>query len=221
MSPVSYNDDRKAWQLLNDWLFSDSAWHFNPAVLTRLTYSEMSSLTSGQSWFYNPPDRHDVPVVEIAGEVQDRALHELFAPLTLQRIDDLQTKYPGKATMDITDLFHWAQSGIFGDLANGKEARDGVVRRNLQMRFTKQLGLMWTSPAPGTPSDAQALARLTLGRIVSASNAELRSGKLDDLTRAHVEALAAVAKQAMEAHATIAAPLAPQGAALPPLRYPY
>jgi hypothetical protein len=211
LEAVSLADEHKAWQLLDRWLFSDEAWRFNPAVLTRLTYSEMSSLNNGQTWFYNPPPRHDVPVVEIAAQTQDQALHEVFSPLTLQRIDDLQTKYAGRRTMNITDLFGWAENGVFGELAGGGEARDGVVRRNLQMRFVKQLGLMWTSPSPGTPTDAQAMARMTLTHVVHDANTATSSQHLDELTRAHVEALAAVAKQALEAHATIAGPLPPAG----------
>src|SRR5579872_356404 len=208
LTAVSYATERQAWQLLERWLFSDEAWRFNPAVLTRLTYSEMSSIANSQSWFYNPPGRHDVPVVEIAAQTQDQALKELFAPLTLERIDDLQTKYAGRATMNIADLFRWTESGIYGELAGSREMQDGVVRRNLQMRFVKQLGLMWTAPAPGTPADAQALARATLTHVVHDGNVALASLKLDELTRAHVEAIVAIAKQALEAHATVAAPLA-------------
>ncbi len=207
LSAVPYAQERQAWQLLERWLFSDEAWRFNAAVLTRTTYSEMSSIDNNQTWFYNPPNRHDVPVVEIAAQTQDQALREIFSPLTLERIDDLQTKYPGRATMNITDLFTWAESGIFGELTGPREMHDGVVRRNLQMRFVKQLGLMWTAPARGTPTDAQALARATLGHVVHRGNAALASSKLNELTRAHVEAIVAIAKQALEAHATVAAPL--------------
>src|SRR5579883_235106 len=210
LQAVPLSEEQKAWGLLDRWLFSDAAWHFNPAVLTRLTYSELSSLNNNQSWFYNPPDRHDVPVVEIAAQAQDRALRELFAPLTLTRIDELQTKYPGHHTMTLVDLFQWAQRSMFGDLTNGHEIQDGVVRRNLQMRFVKQLGTMWTSPAAGTPPDAQALARLTLTRVVRDGNAALGSSRLDDLTRAHVEALVAIARQMLNAHANVPSAAPPQ-----------
>ena len=207
---VPRSTELAAFQLLDKWLFSDAAWHFNPAVLTKLTYSEVAAFTNG-NWVYNPTPRHDVPIVEIAGQSQDAALNEMFSPLTLQRIDDLQTKYPGRVTMNIADLFAWSAKGIFGELGSGGEARDGVVRRNLQIHFAKQLGAMWTSPRPGTPSDAQALARLTLERLADSTSVALKSSSLDDLTRAHIMALQAIARQAIEAHATIAAPLpAPQ-----------
>jgi hypothetical protein len=203
LTPVSRSDEYAAWQTLQSWLFSDNAWHFNPAVLTRLTYSEVSSLGPSGAWSYDPTPRHDVAVVEIAANVQDQALGELFAPLTLQRIDDLSTKYRPGTTMTLTDLFDWSRGGIFGDVTNGKASQDGVVRRNLQIRFAKRLATMWTSPAAGTPTDAQALARLQLEDLAADTGQQLRTAHLDEMTRAHLEALQAIAKQALEARATV------------------
>jgi hypothetical protein len=203
LTPVSRSDEYAAWQTLQSWLFSDNAWHFNPAVLTRLTYSEVSSLGPSGAWSYDPTPRHDVAVVEIAANVQDQALGELFAPLTLQRIDDLSTKYKAGTTMTLTDLFDWSRGGIFGDVTNGKASQDGVVRRNLQIRFAKRLATMWTSPAAGTPTDAQALARLQLEDLAADTGQQLRTAHLDEMTRAHLEALQAIAKQALEARATV------------------
>ena len=172
-------------------------------MLTRLTYSEVSSLGPSGAWSYNPTPRHDVAVVEMAANVQDQALGELFAPLTLQRIDDLSTKYRAGTTMTLTDFFDWSRGGIFGDIASGKASQAGVVRRNLQMRFAKRLATMWTSPAAGTPTDAQALARLQLEDLAADTGQQLRTAHLDEMTRAHLEALQAIAKQALEARATV------------------
>jgi uncharacterized protein DUF4953/uncharacterized protein DUF5117 len=200
LAPVPRGNEVRAWKLLDSYLFSDAAWRFNPAVLTRLTYSEQSSL-SGYSWAYNPPDRHDVDVVGTASRAQDQALSEFFAPLTLQRIDQLQTKYgPGK-TMSIADLFDWAQSSIFGDVAKGTSGSDGVVLRNLQARYARRLGALWTSPVDGTPDDARALARLKLEELRhDVHGATGRSG-LNEVTRAHLEELDAIASQALSAQA--------------------
>ncbi len=205
LQPVSRADERAAWETIQTFLFSDSAWHFNPNVLNRLTYSEVSNLGPSGSWVYDPTPRHDVPVVQVAGGAQETVLNEIFAPLTLQRIDDLSTKYAPGTTMSIADLFDWTRSGIFGDIANGSIARSGVVRRNAQMRFAKRLSQLWIAPSKGTPTDAQALARLQLEDLEHDCALGLR-GSLDELTRAHVEALAALAKQALEARATIAVP---------------
>ena len=205
LRPVSRSDEYAAWKTLEDYLFSETAWHFNPNVLNRLTYSEVSSLGPSGDWVYNPSPRHDVAIVQIAQATQEAALDELFAPLTLQRIDELSTKYAAGATMTLTDLFDWSRDGIFGDLANGKVAKAGVVRRNLQVRFAKRLAQTWIAPAAGTPADAQSLARLQLVNLVRGTTTALRAN-LGELPRAHVEALRALAQQALDARATIAAP---------------
>ncbi|MGA8535144.1 MAG: zinc-dependent metalloprotease [Candidatus Tumulicola sp.] len=211
LQPVSRIDEYQAWRVLQSALFSDAAWRFSPRVLRTLTYSEVSSLGPGATWVYDPSPRHDVDVVGIAGATQERVLDELFAPLTLARIDQLSTKYSTGAAMSLTDLFDWTRGGIFGDIQDGKAAQAGVVLRNAQVNFAKRLAKLWTSPAAGTPPDAQALARLQLEYLVNDSAAALGRSKLDEMTRAHLEALEALAKQALEARATIAPPV-PQAA---------
>ncbi|MGH7727641.1 MAG: zinc-dependent metalloprotease [Vulcanimicrobiaceae bacterium] len=197
LTPVSRAQEYRAFGLLDRNLFADAAWRFPPSVLTRLTYDEVSPFPFGPRWAYNPPPRHDVPVVEMAAEAQDAALDEMYAPLTLQRIDELQTKYPDNATMSLTDLFSWSLEGIYGDLHNGSIASIGVVRRNLQVRYLKRLATMWTKPTPGAPSDAQALARYALEQIAQSAAAAERRPHLSELVRAHLAALRALAKNAL------------------------
>jgi hypothetical protein len=62
---------------------------------------------------------------------------------------------------------------------------------------------MWTSPPAGTPTDAQALARLQLEDLATDTGHQLRTAHLDEMTRAHLEALQAISKQALEARATV------------------
>lgn len=207
LQPVSRGDEYAAWQALQTYLFSDAAWSFSPNVLNKLTYSEVSTFADGL-WIYNPTPRHDVAFVQVAAQAQDRVLSELFAPLTLQRIDELSTKYAPGTTMTLADLFDWTRAGIYGDLQSGTIARAGVVRRNVQMSFAKRLSQLWTAPTAGTPPDAQALARRQLSYLEHAAAGAL-NGKLDELTRSHVEALQAIAKQGLEAKASLPAPAPP------------
>lgn len=200
---VPRSDEARAWSLLDEYLFSDAAWRYNPSVLTQLTYTEQSTIGNFANWAYNPGERHDVDVAGLAATAQDIALSELFAPLTLSRIDQLQMKYQAGKTMSITDLFDWAQGTIYGDIANGRAARDGVVMRDLQARYAKRLGAMWTSPQQGTPDDARALARLELEVLRSDCHGALGKPGLDELTRAHLEELDAIASQALDAQAVI------------------
>jgi hypothetical protein len=203
LSAVPRSLDLRAWHQLATGLFSEAAWTFNPDVLRHLTYIEVSSLTGGGTWAYNPTPRHDISPAALAATAQESVLGEIFAPLTLQRIDDLSGKYGNGTTMSLADLFDWSNATILGDIGNGGVAKDGLVRRNLQMRFAKRLGAMWVSPAAGTPSDAAALARQSLVQLQSSANAALNRRGLDEQTRAHLSALSAVATQALEARTSI------------------
>ncbi len=204
LTPVPRSEEMRAWHQLALSLFSDRAWSFNPNVLDRLTYSEVSAFWGG-SWAYAPAPRHDVPISQIAAESQDAALDEFFAPLTLERIDDLALKYRSGATMSLTDLFDWARASIFGDVASGG-ASDGVVRRDLQIRYAQRLARLWTAPENGTPSDAQSLARLQLVALERDADKGLQHRGLSEMAQAQLEALQAIARQALDARATIAEP---------------
>ena len=196
LTAVPRKQEVRAWNLLASELFDNNAWQFNAHVLRSLTYSEVSSFTNG-TWAYNPTPRHDIPVVETVNAAQNSALNEIFAPLTLQRIADIHTKYRANSTMSLTDLFTWAQATIFGDLANGMVEHDGVIKRNLQMAFAKRLAMMWLHPMQGAPSDAQALARGELVNLRNESTTGLQRKGLDELTRAHLETLRALANAAL------------------------
>jgi hypothetical protein len=203
-SPLAYiprSQEARAWQQMDHYLFSDAAWRFNPSVLTHLTYTE-ASLLNGGSWAYNPSDRHDVAVVEIAALAQDNALNEMFAPLTLQRIDDLSVKYGTGRTMNLSDLFDWAQATVFGDIGRGRAGSDGVVLRNLQSRYARRLAALWVKPKNATPDDARALAHAKLQALQYDARVASARGGLDEMTVAHLEALEAIANQALSAQAT-------------------
>ena len=204
LTPVPIAREQIAWNALRRDLFSDAAWTFNPNVLSILTYSEDSSLLDDPKWAYDPPPRHDVPVVTIVGKAQLATLHALFSPLRMQRLDDMSTKYGQGKTMSLADLFDWAQTAIFGNVGSGG-AHTGLIRRNLQTSYARLLSQMWIAPAKGTPSDARALARFELhGLARDASTGEPLAS--NDVERAHLEALAALAQQALHARAIIAAP---------------
>ncbi|HEY5093806.1 MAG TPA: zinc-dependent metalloprotease [Candidatus Eremiobacteraceae bacterium] len=199
---VPRSQEVRAWQQMDHYLFSDSAWQFNPSVLTHLTYSEQSVLSSGGAWAYNPSDRHDVAIVEFAGLAQDTAFNEMFAPLTLQRIDDLSVKYGQGRTMNLADLFDWAQASVFGDISRGRSASDGVVLRNLQSRYARRLATLWVKPRAGTPDDARSLAHSKLVMLQHDARVAAGRGGLDEMTVAHLEALESIAGEALSAQAT-------------------
>jgi hypothetical protein len=201
LQPVSLSDERAAWEQLSNGLFADEPWRFNPQVLATLTYSEVSSLSEDASWSYSPAPRHDVSIAATVGSAQEAVLRELFSPLRLQRLDDLSSKYgPGK-TMSMTDLFDWSRDSIYGSIASGAVAKEGLIRRNLQVSYAQLLAEMVTLPFSGMPSDATALARVSLEDLRHDTTVALQRSGVDELTRGHLEELQTIADRALTAHA--------------------
>ena len=195
--PVSRALERRAFGLLDAYLFSPDAWNFSPRTLRGLGYSEWAGYGyvswpgygNLPAWAYNPPERHDFAVVEQIAGAQNRVLAEIFEPLVLARIDEnpLEATAP---TMSIADLFDWLQHSIYGNVG----ARSiPLVSRNLQIDYARRLRALADKPAAGTPADAQALAREKLLELRGAVAAALSHRRADELTRAHLRNLAQAA----------------------------
>jgi uncharacterized protein involved in type VI secretion and phage assembly len=80
------------------------------------------------------------------------------------------------------------------------------VRRNLQIAYARFLAQMLTFPQPGTPSDAQALARVNLEDLRHSATVASQRGGLDELTRGHLESLESIADRALTAHVLTVTP---------------
>jgi len=195
LSAVSRSDERRAYEMLAKYLYSDTAWRFSPGTLHRLVYTEYMPFAD---FGYDPMPRHDVPVVEMAASIQNGTLNYMFSPLVLQRLADLPTKYPAGSTMSLADLFTWTQDAVFGDLENGKPGGT-QVHRNLQRRYSRMLARMITTPLPLTPYDAEALAHHELVALSAAIKRNLANSNLDLQTRAHLEAMQVDITRALEA----------------------
>jgi hypothetical protein len=201
LTPVPLADERKAFGMLDRYVFSNDAFRYSPSTLRRLVYAEHGTISN---FGYNPPMRHDVSVAEFAGRVQLRALAYMYSPLVLARLADMPSKVskPGE-TMTLGDLFTWSQTSIFGDIANGKVAKATQVRRNLQRRYATMLGTMAVRPFPGTPYDAQALARYELASLDRDVTAAMARSGLDLQTRAHLAALHDDASRSLKAQRVV------------------
>jgi hypothetical protein len=138
-----------------------------------------------------------------AGRFQSRALAYMFAPLTLQRIDDLPTKAKAGQAMTLADLFTWTQRSIYGDI--GRATATTQIRRNLQRRYADMLAGMVVTPAKGTPYDAQAFARYELSDLNDRLRNALKTQNLDLQTRVHYEALRSDVQRALTVRSVIPA----------------
>jgi hypothetical protein len=198
LSAVPRSEEKRAFEILNAYVFQDSAWQFSRATLNRLTYTEYMPFAN---FGYDPVPRHDVPVVELIGALQNGVLGYMYSPLVLQRLADLPTKTPPGRTMTLADLFSWTQGAVFTDVA----APRSQIRRNLQRRYARLLGTLVTAPAAGTPLDAQALARYELIALDASVAHALAARGVDLQTRAHLTGIRVDVRRALSAQSVLPA----------------
>ena len=204
LTPVSRADERRAFNLFDEYVLSENAWNFSPATLNRLVYSEWEPwFNAAQTWAYDPQPRHDIPVAEIAEDFAQRELATMFQPLMFERLNDLSLKAKPGSTMSLTDLFDWTQSALYGDLHETKLISIGEVHRALQQWYARKLAQIWLAPAPDTPYDAQSLARAKLVVLRHDLGTALGHGGLDELTRAHLESLQDVVSRVLDARQVV------------------
>ena len=197
--PVPLAMQQRAFEILNDYLFSDRHLHFSPQVLNKLGYSEWAGYgyvgweTYGNLplWAYNPPERHDFPIVVQIGNAQKSAIDYLFQPAVLARLEQNPLESAGP-TLTLPQFFGWMQNAIYG----GEMRTISLLRRNLQAIYEDKLIALATTPQTGAPPDAQSLARLELGRLASSASAQAPHAA-DDATRAHLQTLAQKADAAL------------------------
>jgi hypothetical protein len=194
LSPVPRSEEQRAFSLLDTYLFADTNWGFSPTTLDRLVYTEYMPFAN---FGYDPQPRHDLPVVHLIGAMQAHALGSMFAPLVLERLADLPTKAQPGTTMTLADLFTWTQASVFGGLDSGRPTTQ--IRRNLQRTYARMLERMATAPSPGTPLDAQALARVELTEVGTTTKRALAHRGLELQTRAHLAALDVEIQRALDA----------------------
>ena len=203
LTPEPRSEELRAFGMLDHYVFGDSAWQFSPQLLNRMTYAEWSPFWENGEWAYTPSDRHDIAVAELAEGIQDQELHIMFQPLMLSRIDDMSLRAKPGQTMSLTDLFSWTQASIFGDLRGKSAGSISLIHRSEQQSYAALLSGLLLTPAPGTPYDAQALARLELTDLQSDLRSALASSKLDTMTRAHLEDLQVRVGRTLDARTVI------------------
>lgn len=202
LSAVPIAQERRAWAQLDRYVFSDAAWHFSARTLNSLTYAEWSPFSNAQ-WAYDPGPRHDVPVIEIAGGLQNRILAQMFQPAMLQRLEALPSKAAPGQTMSTADLFDWTQRSVYGELSKSGVGPLTPIRRNLQSSYAGMLIHMAVSPSQGTPAGAQALARAKLVDLGSTLRGVRPSSSMDEESRAHLALLLTRVNQALNAQVIV------------------
>jgi len=193
--PVSLADQRRAFNLLDRYLFAPDAWRLAPALLANLGYSEWAGYGyvgfegygNLPQFSYAPPERHDVPLADEIGKLQSAAIAQMFAPLVLARISDTASESTVARAMHLGDLFDWMQRSIFTEVRGPvRTVSISRLRRNLQQRYLETLIGLYATPGAGAPSDARSLAHAELTTLLGKTARTARAAGLDPETRAHL-----------------------------------
>jgi hypothetical protein len=198
--PIAAAKQREALALLAERAFAADAFKVSPALLNRLGPDRWNHW--GMQGPFAPQSRVDYNLNDKAMAIQGALLQGLTSPTLLARVreGESHTAEPFKLS-ELFDRLTTALWGEVGTSAAGMKALEGPsTRRELQRAYVDRLAAMVVSPAPGTPDDARALARLQLSRIDGRARQVLGGeAPIGDYTRSHLMETRARIKRALEA----------------------
>lgn len=195
-TPVSRAVEQHAFSLLASNVFDDGALRFSPDLLNRLGDTRFNHWESDP----NAGLRLDFPVEEYVEANQIFLLDQMWQPTVLERLDSLDARSPSPgATMRLADLYDWCDSAIWGDLGQRGVTTVPEVHRVLQLRYEDLLVHVMLRPDPGTPLDAEGLARHHLAWLQTQLDAALARGGYDEATTANFEQARAIVSRALSA----------------------
>ncbi len=201
LSPIPLATQKRAFSILEQDIFSPTAWNLSPQLLR-----ELVTQYRYDDWLSNLSLRHDEAPENIALIYQLNVIYRFFNPITLQRLDDIDLKYQPGTTMDLSDLYTWMQYAVFGDMVPGRSIP--LESRNLQRIYAALLSKIANQTLPAPP-DAQALARHELVTLRQSMARVLAHGGLDLQTRAHLEQLDTDVSRSLDARYVIPAASVP------------
>lgn len=202
--PVPAARQREALEFLGKRAFAADAFTLSPTLLNRLAPDRWNHW--GGADFYSPTaDRLDYDLSGRALAIQTALLNGLTAPRLLARVREGESRTT--EPFRLADHFNTMTRVLWGEVGGGpatassfKALEGPTTRRDLQRLYVDRLAGMVVSPAPGTPDDARALARLQLTRIDGRCARVLAAdAPLGDYTRAHLLETRARIKRAIEA----------------------
>jgi hypothetical protein len=194
---------REALDFLSQRAFAADAFALSPQLLERLGPDRWSHWGLPSTF---GPNRLDYDLGGKAFAIQNTLLGRLLDPNLLARLRESESRGPD--TFRMSELFDRLTKSLWsevGEGAAGLKALEGPsTRRQVQRAYVDKLSNLVTSPAPGAPDDARALARLQLTRIdARCARALAGQAPMGDYTRAHLLETRARIKRTLEANRQI------------------
>ncbi|HXT01870.1 MAG TPA: zinc-dependent metalloprotease [Elusimicrobiota bacterium] len=175
-TPVSAAEQRAALKFLDENVFSDKPFQFDPSLFRRM--GEESSMDLGG---YNQP----VALSPQVGNLRADALRTLFDPAVLGRLSSRRDLVKDPADqLGVYDVMGALRSSIWKEVEGAAPVAISPLRRNLQRNHVEILESLWGDPGQGDVRDA---ALNDLQRIrADAKRALAAEGKLDGPSRLHL-----------------------------------
>ncbi|MGL5136029.1 MAG: zinc-dependent metalloprotease, partial [Planktothrix sp.] len=184
LEPISIEKQRNALKLLETYIFTDKAFNFSPDLLNKLAPSRWSDWAN--------PDLNsplDYPITSLISLLHRYILQELFHPIRLFRLRDLELKTTANNALTIPELFETIQNGIWTEiLANNGTIEISSLRRSLQREHLDILSKMVLRQI-SIPEDAETLAWYQLKQLNNQLVNTLKRNKnrMNAYTLAHLE----------------------------------
>lgn len=200
VEPVAAADQRAALDFLSQRVWAAEAFAAPSAMLKRLAPTRWSQWGLGPAG--NFAGRQDYDWHDKVLAVQNAMLNAVTAPALLTRMREAELR--SADAYRLSEHFDRLTRALWGDVGTAvpaaAKAIDGTsTRREIQRAYVDRMANMVTSPSPGAPDDARALARLQATRVDGRCARALLSPALGDNARSHLLESRARIKRALEA----------------------
>jgi hypothetical protein len=187
LMPLSAAEQREAMKFIIDHALSKDAFAISPDILNSLADNK---LWTWQNNLFQWGRRYDFPMTAWVGGFQNAVISQLLHPMRLQRM--LDTEYKQDDPYQCSEMFRTLTGTIWtGNIV--PSGQTATMQRNLQRIYLHHLIQMTVAPAPGTPWETIALARLHLTRLRGSINGAYQRAGLSDEANAHLaESLARI-----------------------------
>jgi len=197
--PVPAGKQREAMSYLTRNLFSSDSFRIPPDLLARLAASRWWDFNF--SVFRMP--RTEYPLHDAVLAIQQIALDQLYNPVKLDRLVDLEMHFGGnQEAFTLSEMFGGVQKAIWSELDSKGSVHIDSFRRGLQRAHLNKLIGILVKPAPNTPEDGCTVARANLVDLKKRIGPVLAAPGVDAATAAHLDETVSRIDAALEAYMT-------------------
>ena len=197
MMPISGADQRRALQLIDNYILSADAFNIPKGYFSKLADDPFAALTI--QTFLN--GRSTYPVMDQLASIQKAALTRIFSTSVLSRVANNEFKAgPEVNPLTIETLFQSTRNVIWSELDTKHNIP--TLHRQLQRAHLDTLIGMFLMPASTLPEDAKLMAWSDL-RTIQKKIKDLKTDGLDTYSKLHLEQSSMLIARALEAKQTV------------------